>query len=410
MSTLTIPQTEILTALTTMFPEILTTGCIQRKQISEFVKAGNKWPTFITNQESISRGVYPIPGSSNSHPKKSTVHTVITSSDTRSEMVINNDIQNVIPMAKTHNITVASTPVHVVHSETPIYDSSSLIPDVDPLYVPFGNFGDLEKIVKSKMFYPVYLTGPSGNGKSQSIEQICAKNKRPMIRVNFSGQTSEEDLIGSKTLVDGNIEIIEGPLLIAMRIGAIVLLDEIDAGNPNLVMGSLQSILEKGRYYFKLKNEMIHATPGFNIIATANTKGRGSDDGKYVGTFIQNEAFLERFAVTFNQEYPSASIEKKIVMNLMEQYGCVNESFAETLVKWTDTIRRTYDAGGIDEIITTRRLTHIVRAYSIFRKEKKAIELACNRFDDMVRTAFVDLFDKMTTGANMDEETVNADV
>ena len=206
------------------------------------------------------------------------------------------------------------------------------------------------------------------------VEQICAKYKKPLIRVNLNMMTDEEQLIGSKTLVEGNIEIVEGPVLIAMRTGTTLLLDEIDAGSANTLL-CLQPILEGKPYYFKLKNEMIIPASGFNIVATANTKGKGSDDGRYIGTNVLNEAFLERFAVTLEQEYPNDKVELNIIKNLMTQFNCMDEKFAGLLVKWASAIRKTFDDGGVDELITTRRMVHIVRAYSIFKDKQKAVEL-----------------------------------
>ena len=260
--------------------------------------------------------------------------------------------------------------------------------------MPFGNYTDLENIIKSGIFYPAYISGPTGNGKSTMVEQICAKHKKPLIRVNLNMMTDEEQLIGSKTLEDGNVKVVEGPVLIAMRNGTTLLLDEIDAGSANTLL-CLQPILEGKPYYFKLNNEMIVPAPGFNVLATANTKGKGSDDGRYIGTNILNEAFLERFAVTFEQEYPAAKVEVKIVKNLMQTYNCVDEEIAETLVKWADAIRRTFEDGGVDETITTRRMIHIVRAFAIFKDRMKAVQLCCNRFDAATKTAFIDLFDKV---------------
>lgn len=272
--------------------------------------------------------------------------------------------------------------------------SASLVPAIDPNYVPFGNYSDLDNIIKSGIFYPTYISGPTGNGKSTMIEQICANRKKNLIRVNLNMMSDEEQLIGAKTLEDGNVKVVEGPVLLAMRNGYTLLLDEVDAGSANTLL-CLQPILEGKPYYFKLKNEVIVPAAGFNIIATANTKGKGSDDGRYIGTNILNEAFLERFAVTFEQEYPNAKIEFKIINNLMESYDCVDTEFAETLVKWADGIRRTFEDGGVDETITTRRLTHIIRAFSIFKKQDKAIELCCNRFDKATKDAFLDLYDKL---------------
>lgn len=274
-------------------------------------------------------------------------------------------------------------------------DLTAMIPKKDPNFVPFGNYNDVEMIIKSGIFYPAYVSGPTGNGKSSMVEHICARHKKPLIRLNMNMMTDEEVLIGSKTLKNGNVEIVEGPVLIAMRTGATLLLDEIDAAAANTIM-CLQSILEGKPYYFKLKNELITPAPGFNIIATANTKGKGSENGGYVGTNILNEAFLERFAVTFNQEYPSAAIEKKIIEKLFGTYGIDDIPFADLLVKWSEGIRRTYDNGGCDETITTRRISHIVRAYAIYRSRDKAVELCCNRFDASTKNAFMDLFRKMT--------------
>ena len=270
----------------------------------------------------------------------------------------------------------------------------SLIPKKDPNFVPFGNYSDLENIIKSGIFYPAYISGPTGNGKSTMVEQICAKHKRPLIRVNLNMMTDEEQLIGSKTLEDGNVEVVEGPVLIAMRNGTTLLLDEIDAGSANTLL-CLQPILEGKPYYFKLKNEMIVPATGFNILATANTKGKGSDDVRYIGTNVLNEAFLERFAVTFEQEYPAAKVEVKIIKNLMNSFECLDEEFAENLVKWAEAIRRTFEDGGVDETITTRRMIHIVRAFAIFKDRKKAVELCCNRFDAATKVAFQDLFEKV---------------
>lgn len=270
----------------------------------------------------------------------------------------------------------------------------SFIPEVDANYVPFGNHKDLTKIISSGIFYPTYIYGPTGNGKSTMVEQICASNKKPLIRINLNAMTDEEQLVGSKTLRNGNIEIVEGPVLIAMRTGATLLLDECDAASANTIL-CLQSILEGKPYYFKLKNEIIYPSNGFNIIATANTKGKGSDDGRYIGTNIMNEAFLERFAVTFEQEYPPQATEFRIINKLMQQMDCIDDDFAKLLVKWVDTIRKTYDDGGVDELITTRRLIHIIRAFSIFKDQDKAIQLCCNRFDTSTKDAFIGLFNKM---------------
>ena len=355
-------QQEFNNALFKTYPDVQSSGQVTRKQIIDIREQlnTNKWPTHIVNNQ-IGRGLYAISGG--------------------------------VP-ADEMLVIGAQTPTGKSMLNSP--EVRSLIPVKDRNYVAFGNHKDVDQIVKSGLFYPTYITGPTGNGKSTMVEQVCASNKKALIRVNLNMMTDEEQLIGSKTLVDGNVEIVEGPVLIAMRAGATLLLDEIDAGGANALL-CLQPILEGKPFYFKLKNELITPAKGFNVFATANTKGKGSDDGRYIGTNILNEAFLERFAVTLNQDYPSASVEKKIVLNLMQEFGCLNEDYAETLVKWADAIRRTFEDGGIDELITTRRLAHVVRAYSIFKDTQKSVELCCNRFDDVTRTAFIDLFNKIAT-------------
>lgn len=309
--------------------------------------------------------------------------------------VYNVKVPSVIPKPV---LSVVQTPVKVEQTIVNFDKPETLIPAKDPNYVPFGNYSDLEQIIKAGLFYPTYISGPTGNGKSTMIEQICAKFKKPLIRVNLNMMSDEEQLIGAKTLIDGNVQIVEGPVLIALRNGYTLLLDEVDAGSANTLL-CLQPILEGKPYYFKLKNEVIVPAAGFNIIATANTKGKGSDDGRYIGTNVLNEAFLERFAVTFEQEYPNAATEMKIVKNLMKHYECEDQEFADTLIKWADAIRRTFEDGGVDETITTRRMTHIVRAFSIFKKKEKAIELCCNRFDPQTKAAFMDVFDKISNPA-----------
>lgn len=360
--------TEFETVLNDTYPEVSTSGTVTRVQLVATMKkmGTDKFPLWLMKNK-VGRGLYAVSGSS-----AAAVASV--------------------------NVTSASLQKLPTKKESFVVDYAnitSLIPAKDNNFVPFGNFNDLEQIIKSGIFYPTYISGPTGNGKSTMVEQICAKHKKPLIRVNLNMMSDEDQLIGSKTLEDGNVVIVEGPVLIAMRQGTTLLLDEVDAGSANTLL-CLQPILEGKPYYFKLKNEVIVPTPGFNMIATANTKGKGSDDGRYIGTNILNEAFLERFAITFEQEYPTAKVELKIITNLMDFYGCKDEEFAETLVKWADAIRKTFNDGGVDEIVTTRRMTHIVRAFSIFKNKKKAVELCCNRFDSLTKNAFEDLFDKVS--------------
>jgi hypothetical protein len=279
----------------------------------------------------------------------------------------------------------------------------SIVPIKDSTYVPFGFFKQLEQIISSKTFYPVFITGLSGNGKTTMVEQVAAKLKRECIRVNISIETDEDDLIGGNTLQDGNVIYREGPVITAMRRGAVLLIDEIDRGSNKLMC--MQSILEGKPLFNKKTGEVIHPTPGFTIIATANTKGRGTEDGRFIAAQILDEAFLERFPITVEQEYPSITTEKKILRNKMNFYGKLDEEFLEMLVNWADIIRKTFQEGGVDEIISTRRLVNIAQAYSIFNNREDAIKYCINRFDDDTKTAFMDLYEKMTTPAEAEPVT-----
>lgn len=293
------------------------------------------------------------------------------------------------------NLPVSAAPVAPRVFTQPVLETKveNLVPAVDSTYVPFGFYNDLKKIVQSNMFYPVFITGLSGNGKTTMVEQICAKIKREAIRVNISIETDEDDLVGGNTLVDGNVVFREGPVITAMKRGAVLILDEVDRGSNKLMC--LQAILEGKPFYNKKTGETVFPAPGFTVVATANTKGRGSDDGKFMSAQILDDAFLERFAITIEQEYPSASVERKIVVNKMERDGCVDEEFADNLVSWAEIIRKTYFTGGVDELISTRRLEHIVKAFSVFGDRAKAIELCVSRFDTDTKTAFLDLYSKV---------------
>ena len=279
--------------------------------------------------------------------------------------------------------------------------TTNLIPEMDYLFVPFGNFKVVRDIIKSKMFYPVFITGLSGNGKTYMVEQACAATKREVIRVNFTVETDEDDLIGGFRLVDGETKFFKGPVLKAMERGAVLLCDEIDLANPAKVM-CLQSILEGNGYFVKKTGEYITPAAGFTVIATANTKGKGSDDGRFIGTNILNEAFLERYAITCEQEYPSVSIEKKILAKVAASVEVDDETYIQKLVDWADIIRKTFVDGGVDEIISTRRLVHIIKAYAIFNDRMTAIEMCTNRFDDETKLAFLDLYTKLDEDAGKD--------
>lgn len=270
-----------------------------------------------------------------------------------------------------------------------------VVPDVNKNYVEFGVAPDLDIIIKSGRFFPVYISGPSGNGKSTSVEQSCAKFKRTFIRVNINQHSDEESLVGSKTLIDGNVKIVYGPVIIAMLTGSVILIDECDLANSNSIMGALQSILEGGRYYFKLENKWITPKAGFNIIATANTKGKGSSE-QYIGTNILNEAFLERFAITLEQDYPPLKVENKILTNILKSYNIQEDEFITNLTKWAAVVRKTYEDGGVSENITTRRLIHIVNAYTMYNDKIKAVTQALNRFDNSTKEALLDFYKKVS--------------
>lgn len=282
--------------------------------------------------------------------------------------------------------------------------TENLVPEKDPLFVPFGNFSKIKKIIGSKMFYPVYVTGLSGNGKTFGIEQACAQSNREVIRINFTVETDEDDLIGGFRLINGDTKFFKGPIIKAMEKGAVALLDELDLANPAKVM-CLQSILEGKGYFIKKTGEYVKPAPGFTIIATANTKGKGSDDGRFIGTNVMNEAFLERFPITVEQEYPPVAVEKKMLGLVFDSLGIdVMDDFEEKLVDWADIIRKTFYDGGVDEVISTRRLVHIAKAYSIFGDRMTAIEMCINRFDDDTKQSFRDLYTKVDAEAEKDEE------
>jgi len=275
----------------------------------------------------------------------------------------------------------------------------NLIPDKDDTFVKFGNFTDIKKIIQSRLFYPTFITGLSGNGKTFSVEQACAQLKRELIRVNITIETDEDDLIGGFRLVDGNTAWHNGPVIEALERGAILLLDEIDLASNKILC--LQSILEGKGVFLKKIGRWVKPAAGFNVIATANTKGKGSDDGRFIGTNVLNEAFLERFPVTFEQSYPNPATEQKILEGVALDLGVEDRDFCKRLVDWGDIIRKTFYDGGIEEIISTRRLVHIIRAYSIFQDKAKAIQVCVNRFDDETKQAFLELYDKVDADFQM---------
>ena len=278
----------------------------------------------------------------------------------------------------------------------------NLIPTTDDTFVKFGSFNDLKKIISSKLFYPTFITGLSGNGKTFGVEQACAQLKRELIRVNITIETDEDDLIGGFRLVNGETVWHNGPVIEALERGAVLLLDEIDLASNKILC--LQSILEGTGVFLKKIGRTVRPAAGFNVIATANTKGKGSDDGRFIGTNVLNEAFLERFPVTFEQAYPAPAHEIKILKNVAETLSIKEDDFCKRLVDWADIIRKTFYDGGIEEIISTRRLVHVLRAFSIFNDKEKAIKVCINRFDEDTKQSFLELYDKVDADFEITKE------
>ena len=338
---------------------------ITRQQLVQVEKkykvAFPQW--LVANKDlKVSKGVYSMPGS------------VVENVETKTE-------------------DIKSQAAYIVSSLT-----DNVVPNKDKDFVSFGNYGDVKNVITSKKFYPIFITGLSGNGKTLAVTQACAVAKREMIRVNITIETDEDDLLGGYRLKDGQTVWQNGPVIEAMERGAVLLLDEIDLASNKIMC--LQPILEGSGIYVKKINKFVKPKLGFNVVATANTKGQGSDDGKFIGTNVLNEAFLERFPITFEQQYPAAKTEQKIVATKLKSAGKSDEKFATNLVTWADVIRKTFKDGGVDEIISTRRLVHIAEAYAIFKSKMKAIEVCTNRFDDSTKTSFVDLYTKVDSGAS----------
>ena len=297
---------------------------------------------------------------------------------------------------KIDNTETKTEAAYVVSSLT-----GDIIPEKDPNFVTFGDYSSVKSIIASKKFYPIFITGLSGNGKTLGVTQACAEKKREMIRVNVTIETDEDDLLGGYRLRDGQTVWQNGPVIEAMERGAVLLLDEIDLASNKIMC--LQPILEGNGVFVKKINKFIKPALGFTVVATANTKGKGSEDGQFIGTNVLNEAFLERFPITFEQKYPSVKIETKIISKMLETENAKDDEYATNLVNWADIIRKTYTEGGVDEIISTRRLVHIAKAYSIFRNKLKAVEVCTNRFDDDTKQSFIDLYTKIDSGVNPEE-------
>lgn len=281
----------------------------------------------------------------------------------------------------------------IMASVSSVMNDEVFVPQKDQSFVSWGHFKDVVSVIKSSIFYPIYVTGLSGNGKTMMVEQACAKLNREYVRVQITPETDEDDLIGGFRLVNGETVFNKGPVIKAMEKGAILLIDEIDRGSNKIMC--LQGVLEGKPVLIKKTGEVINPSNGFNVIATANTKGKGSEDGRFIAATIIDEAFLERFTITLEQPYPSSNVERKIIINHMQKFNCLDESFADNLTVWSETIRKTFADGGVDEIISTRRLCHIVQSYSIFGDKLKAIQLCVSRFDEDTRDGFLDLYTKV---------------
>ena len=305
------------------------------------------------------------------------------------------------PVAKAPVAASVETAVAMAPSAIGVMDQQdSYVPEKFEGYVAWGNFNTVKDVIKSGIFYPMFITGLSGNGKTLMVKEVCAKLKREYVRANITVETDEDDLIGGFRLVNGETVWHDGPVVTAMKRGAVLLLDEIDLASNKIM--ALQPVLEGSSIYLKKIGKWVHPTEGFTVIATANTKGQGSDDGRFIGTNVLNEAFLERFPVTIEQSYPTAKMETKILDNELGKHGLEDNEFSTNLVKWADVIRKTFYEGGVDEIISTRRLVHIVGAFSIFKDKTKAIELTVNRFDDETKESFLDLYTKIDAGIDTD--------
>ena len=361
--------------------------------------AGLKFPHWITRDKNsplkVGRGLWKIPvnGSvavkSSPSPKKKVEKVV-------AEPVFDATPIEVVPDVDTRPIVKESSVVEMTKGTT---STVTNIPSKDPLFVPFGNFSDVNSIFKSNMFYPIYVTGLSGNGKTFMIEQAAAKAGRELFRVNITVETDEDDLLGGFRLVDGETVWFDGPVVEAMRKGAIVLLDEVDLASTKIMC--LQPVLEGKGVFLKKINEFVECADGFNVVATANTKGKGDETGNFMGAGVLNEAFLERFPITVEQEYPSNSVEKKILNKVFDKLNINDSEFVDKLINWADVIRKTYVEGAIDQLITTRRLVHISNAYAIFNMDRmKAISMCVNRFDDETKMAMIDLYTKIDSGVD----------
>ena len=381
-----VDRTTFLAAVTETFGDITS---IDRPQVIEVCNKFNMdLPNWLLNDTSrrLGRGVYSLT------PVSAPAASVAREKPVK---MASAPLQSTVPVAARPVETLVSAEMAAtVLQMNPQAETFTLVPEKATGYVPFGNFNDVRQILKSRKFYPMYITGLSGNGKTMMVEQVCAQEKRELVRTNITIETDEDDLLGGFRLQDGKTVWQNGPVVVAMERGAVLLLDEVDLGSNKLMC--LQPVLEGKPIYIKKINKVITPAVGFTIVATANTKGKGSDDGRFIGTNVMNEAFLERFSITMEQEYPSVKVEQKIVSNALAANGLADNDFVEKLVTWADVIRKSFYEGAVSEIISTRRLVHICEAYAIFNQDReKAIQLCLNRFDIDTKNSFMDLYKKL---------------
>ena len=371
---------------------------LSKTDVREFKEKHNLgWPSwFVRSPYKVDRGMYKLPTMDGNLDIDVSIPAVSES------VVAENTTVSLATHATAARVESAEMVTNVI--EFPQNSTESYVPSKVEGYVKFGHYNDVKTIKKSGQFYPIFITGLSGNGKTMMIEQIHAELKKELFRVNITIETDEDDLIGHYALVDGRTVWQDGPVTMAMERGATLLLDEVDLASNKIMC--LQPVLEGNPLLIKKEGRIVRPKAGFTVMATANTKGKGSEDGRFIGTNILNEAFLERFPITMEQEYPSMSVEKKIVTKLMTNLGCLDEEYAGKLVDWADLIRKTFYDGGVDEIIATRRLVHIIHAFAIFKDRMKAIQMCTARFDEQTKETFMDLYSKLdeTVSVPSDEE------
>ena len=363
------------------------TNLVDRADIKTVeLKSGLSYPQWLVKGDTLKkdRGLFHLPND------RGEIDEVMTVQNTSGP--VPSEIRSAVSEAV---VQMAPSAVGVMEEQ------DSYVPEKFEGYVAWGNFNILKEVLKSRIFYPMFITGLSGNGKTLMVKELCARLKREYVRANITVETDEDDLIGGFRLLNGETVWHDGPVVTAMKRGALLLLDEIDLASNKIMC--LQPVLEGSSIYLKKIGKWVHPVEGFNVLATANTKGQGSDDGRFIGTNVMNESFLERFPVTIEQTYPTNKIEEKILVNELAKRDKVENEFVGNLVKWADVIRKTFYEGGVDEIISTRRLVHIVNAYSIFDDKVKAISMCISRFDTETKESFLDLYTKVDAGVSVED-------